>query len=62
MTRDEALSQALAELEIDSSYRRDVIELLETPREAWPACCGLLCDPCVLGLAKVVERVQQLCS
>lgn len=58
---DRALALALRELDLDPSFGPDVKALLEIPRDAWPACCGSLCDPCVLALARAADRVRQLC-
>jgi hypothetical protein len=58
---DRAIERALRELDLDPSCRRDVLALLESPRDAWPACCGSLCDPCVLTLARAADRVRELC-
>jgi hypothetical protein len=60
-TLDDALRQALEENGLDESYRPDVRELLETPRDQWPPCCGSLCDPCILVLWRTADRVRQLC-
>lgn len=61
MTLEDALEQALRENGLDPSFEGDVRELLATPRERWPACCGGLCDPCVLALHRAADRVRRLC-
>ena len=59
-TLEAAIRRALEENHLDGSYRRDVLELLETPRGQWPPCCGSLCEPCVLVLWHAADRVRQL--
>lgn len=59
-SRDAAITRAMRELAVDEAYRPEVNELMEIPRARWPACCGGLCDPCVLTLAGVVSRARQL--
>jgi len=33
---------------------------LQRDDDAWRVCCGSLCDPCVLRLGRVVDRVREL--
>lgn len=62
MSRDdpepEALARAMEAEGVPADYARDVLELWRTPRRTWRPCCGLLCDPCVLTLARVVDRLR----
>jgi len=57
---DEALRRAMAELEVDPAYLPELRVMATTERSRWRACCGLLCTPCVLDLARVVDRARAL--
>ena len=54
----EALARAMEREGVPSDYAPDVLELWRTPRAHWRPCCGLLCDPCVMALARVVDRLH----
>lgn len=58
---DQAIALALSELDLDPAFGPDVVALLESPRGAWRTCCGSLCNPCVITLARAVDRVRELC-
>ena len=57
---EEALDKALWENQLDPAYRDMVVDLLDTPADEWPRCCGSDCDPCVVTLSRVVTRVRHL--
>lgn len=61
MTLDEALEQALGELDLDRGHRAEVREMATSPRGTWRPCCGSLCDPCVMELHRAADRVRELC-
>lgn len=60
MTLDEALRRAARELDVDDAYLPELRQMAESDRAAWRPCCGLLCTPCVLDLARVVDRARAL--
>lgn len=52
------LASAMEAEGVPAELAPDVLELWRTPRSQWRPCCGLLCDPCVLALARVVDRLR----
>ena len=44
---------------IDPSYSAFVLRHLDEAGDGWRWCCGSNCDPCVEGLARVVDAVRQ---
>lgn len=59
---DQALARAMAELDVDPAYLPELRLMAATDRSSWRACCGLLCTPCVLDLARVVDRARALAA
>ena len=47
----EAVQQACVMVGLPLVYRSAVSQMLNTPREQWPACCGEGCTPCSQSLA-----------
>jgi hypothetical protein len=45
---------------VDPSYVRFVELHVDQPDSAWRWCCGSNCDPCVVRLGRVIDRVRQL--
>ncbi len=45
---------------VDASYVRFVELHVDQPDTAWRWCCGSNCDPCVVRLGRVIDRVRQL--
>lgn len=62
MDVESALSQAMAENQLDEVYRGLVRSLLTREDDFWRRCCGSNCDPCALTFGRVVDRVRQLLS
>ncbi|MCA9604648.1 MAG: hypothetical protein KC619_03575 [Myxococcales bacterium] len=60
MTDDEALARAAGELEVDLAWLPELRTMLRSDRASWRPCCGSLCAPCVLDLARVVDRARAL--
>lgn len=60
MTEDEALERAATDLDVDHAYLPELRTMLRTERGGWRPCCGSLCTPCVLDLARVVDRARSL--
>ncbi|MEZ4369826.1 MAG: hypothetical protein AB7S68_00360 [Polyangiaceae bacterium] len=52
--------QAMQENMLDELYIGYIEELLEREDDAWRKCCGRDCEPCMLQLMRVVDRVRQL--
>lgn len=48
----------LAERGIDGSYAAFVAQHLSDFSDGWRWCCSSNCDPCVQGLAAVVDQVR----
>jgi len=59
---DPFLRRAMAELDVDPAYLPELRVMATTDRSTWRACCGLLCAPCVLDLARVVDRARALAA
>jgi len=57
---DEALKRAAEQLAVDEAYLPELRTMMKTDRAAWRPCCGLLCTPCVLDLARVVDRARAI--
>ena len=57
---EQALRRAMAELDVDPAYLPELQTMATTDRASWRACCGLLCTPCVLDLARVLDRARAL--
>jgi hypothetical protein len=58
---ERALAQAVAETGLDPVWSGNVRELHTRIDEAWRGrCCGSNCDPCVLTLARAVDRLREL--
>jgi hypothetical protein len=55
----EAVERALAREGIHRAYAAEVQAMYRSPRGRWRPCCGLLCDPCVLDLGRVVEALRR---
>lgn len=55
-----AILRALDEEGLDPMYDGVVRRYLQRDDDAWRVCCGSLCDPCVLRLGRVVDRVREL--
>lgn len=56
----EAVQQACIEVGLPLAYRSAVSQMLRTPREEWPACCGEGCFPCQQSLADAAVRTLEL--
>src|SRR5690606_29979317 len=54
-----AIGRALDEEGLDRMYDGVVRRYLERDDDGWRSCCGSLCDPCVLTLGRVVDRVRE---
>lgn len=46
------------ELDLDPAYLPEVQRMFEQDRSEWRPCCGMLCTPCVLDLARAVDRAR----
>ncbi len=53
------VAAALAAEGVSADYAPDVVAMSREPRERWRPCCGMLCDPCVMTLARVVDRLRR---
>ena len=54
----EHLARAMEAEGVAAEFAPDVIEMWHQPRERWRPCCGMLCEPCVMTLARVVDRLR----
>ncbi len=59
-TREQAILQAMAENMLDEVYRGYVDAYLDRNDEHWRFCCNSGCEPCMMALGRVVDRVRQL--
>ncbi len=59
-TLDAAIDQAMAENMLEFAYRSYVVELLGRADDDWRICCNSNCEPCMLQLGRVVDRVRVL--
>lgn len=58
---ESALARAVSEAGLDPVWTGNVRELHFRRDEAWRGrCCGGGCDPCVLQLARAVDRLREL--
>lgn len=57
---DEIVRQAMAENMLADIYRPFVMDFLHRRDDVWRQCCNSACEPCVLQLARVVDRARQL--
>jgi hypothetical protein len=56
----EALEQACLMVGLPLSYRSVVGQMLRTPAEEWPGCCGEGCFPCTQSLADAARHAREL--
>lgn len=54
----DAIRALLAAAGIDGSYLAFVARHLDATDDSWRWCCGSRCDPCVRGLAGVVDAAR----
>lgn len=57
---DDIVRQAMSENMLPEVYLPFVMDFLHRKDDAWRQCCNSDCDPCVLALARVVDRARQL--
>ncbi len=57
---EEALDLALAEHQVDPSFRETVRNLVHDTDDRWRVCCGSSCEPCVEQVARAVDQVRAL--
>jgi hypothetical protein len=57
---DDIVRQAMNENMLLEIYRPFVMDFLHRRDDVWRQCCNSDCDPCVLQLARVVDRARQL--
>jgi hypothetical protein len=62
MSLERAIEMAMREQMLDPAYRGFVMLYLGRPDDHWRQCCNGSCEPCVLQIARVVDRVRELCS
>jgi hypothetical protein len=55
-----AMAQAMREHMLEDAYRGFVLLYLHRPDDHWRQCCYGSCEPCVLQIARVVDRVREL--
>ena len=60
LSREAAIEQAMRENMLDEVYRGYVDSYLARDDQTWRTCCNSDCEPCVLKLGRVVDRVRQL--
>lgn len=60
MDLEAAVDVAVKETGLDPIWRGNVRSLYQREDENWRRCCGGGCDPCVLQLARAVDRVKEL--
>ena len=60
MDLEAALGTALAEAGLGEDQRGTVRVLASQDDDRWRECCGSGCSPCVLQLARAVDRVREL--
>lgn len=58
--REDAIAQAMREHMLDDVYRGYVDSYLARDDPSWRMCCNSDCEPCVMQLGRVVDRVRQL--
>lgn len=56
----EAVERACVDVGLPLSFRSAVKQMLRTPPEEWPACCGTGCFPCTDSLADAAVRTLEL--
>jgi hypothetical protein len=57
---DHAIRLALREVGLSEAHEAEVRARLDEPDDAWRACCGGFCDPCVLAIGRAVDRARAL--
>lgn len=57
---ERAMKRAMAENGLEEGYRAFVLQYLVRQDDAWRRCCDSSCDPCVLLLARVVDRTREI--
>lgn len=58
---EQALLQAMAEHGVDPAWKGNVLRLHQQEDQTWrDKCCGGMCEPCVVTLCRVVDRVREL--
>ena len=60
MDLESALGAALVETGLGEDQRGTVRVLVEQDDDRWRECCGSGCTPCVVQLARAVDRVREL--
>lgn len=56
----EAVERACREHRLDAQHIGSVYAYLDEDEDAWPACCGSDCEPCVQVLASAARRALTL--
>ncbi len=57
---ERAMERAMEENVLEPGYRTFVLQYLAREDSTWRRCCDSGCDPCVLKLARVVDRTREL--
>ena len=57
---DEAIRRALREVGLPHDYDAEIRARLDAPDDSWRSCCAGFCDPCVLTIARAVDRARAL--
>lgn len=57
---DAQIERELARERVDAGYVLVIRDYLSDPADAWRQCCGSNCDPCILRLGVVVDRLRRL--
>jgi hypothetical protein len=55
-----AIAEGLRYAGLDPAQEGYVRAYLRQPRSEWFFCCGSACDPCVLTIARAVDRAREL--
>ena len=57
---ERAIAEGVRWAGLDPSQSGYVREYLRLDRSEWFFCCGSACDPCVMTIARAVDRAREL--
>ncbi len=57
---ERAIARAMQENGLETGYRVFVVQYLTRADSTWRRCCDSGCEPCVMQLARVVDRTREL--